>query len=145
MKPTSLRLHRLYTHALAETFAHDLLQMMSNGQWKRAGPFNILVSPESAIQRGTKEEDQHPVDKDHSNLVKFAENDDDLGTCLYFMQSLYDKLRQLHSTGALAEQDANLFNNPINTMPVQGVQDFRNSPGVPENSLGMARKRAMRM
>ena len=145
MKPTSLRLRRLCTHALVETFAHDLLQMMSNGQWKRAGPFEILVNPESAIQRGTKEEDQHPVNKDHSNLVKFAENDDDLGACLYFMQPLYDKLRQLHSTGALAEQDANLFNNPTNTMPAQGVQNFHNSLGVPENSLVTAQKQAMRM
>jgi hypothetical protein len=135
----------LYTHALAEIFAHDLLQMMSNGQWKRAGPFEILVNPESAIQRGTKEEDQHPVDKDHSNLVKFVENDDDLGACLYFMQPLYDKLRQLHSTGAPAEQDTNLLNNPTNTMSVQGVQSPHNSLGAPENSLVMDRKRAMRI
>jgi hypothetical protein len=72
----------------------DLLaKKTTDNQWQRAGPSEILVEPTSAIQRGTKESDQYSINKDHSNLVKFAENEDALGPILHFIRLLYDSLK----------------------------------------------------
>ncbi|KAI1140104.1 hypothetical protein F5Y05DRAFT_306974 [Hypoxylon sp. FL0543] len=51
----------------------------SNGKWSRTGAEEILVTPESAtrgIYRQTTQSDLIiPINEDHSNIVKFSEND----------------------------------------------------------------------
>ncbi|OTA53967.1 hypothetical protein K449DRAFT_389512 [Hypoxylon sp. EC38] len=51
----------------------------SNGKWSRTGPEEILVAPESAtrgLYRETIQSDSiFPINEDHSNIVKFTEND----------------------------------------------------------------------
>ncbi|OLE51495.1 MAG: hypothetical protein AUG51_22715 [Acidobacteria bacterium 13_1_20CM_3_53_8] len=57
------------------TCTESLFQEVEPGKWIRSKPYRILVERSSAIQRGTLQLDSIPVDEDHSNLVKFAEND----------------------------------------------------------------------
>ena len=118
---------------------------MNNGQWKRAGPFETLVNPRSAIQRGTKEDLQHPVDKDHSNLVKFAENDDDLGAILYFMQPLYNDLKRLQHMRYPSQQHATLSNHTVNGTLGQYRNEMEDSQDNLKFSSTVAQKEAMRM
>lgn len=65
-------------------------QETSPGQWKRDGPFQKLVEPDSALRTGLARENVSrlfAINKDHSNLVKFAEGDDDLHAVLGFFES----------------------------------------------------------
>jgi hypothetical protein len=48
----------------------------------------ILVQKASAIQYGTEESDKLPIDKDHSDLVKFDEGSEEY-------QVLFTKIRQI--------------------------------------------------
>lgn len=52
-----------------------LYKLSPSGKWERTGPKAILVKPESAIQRDSQTGDILPVDKDHSDMVKFAQDD----------------------------------------------------------------------
>ncbi|KAI1211597.1 uncharacterized protein F4807DRAFT_450786 [Annulohypoxylon truncatum] len=62
-----------------ETTKSSTVTLDSDGKWSRMGPEEILVTPESAT-RGlygdpTKQDSIFPIDKDHSSIVKFSEND----------------------------------------------------------------------
>ncbi|EXJ73272.1 uncharacterized protein A1O5_03032 [Cladophialophora psammophila CBS 110553] len=83
-------------------------KLLSNGQWKKDGPHEILVQLDSAIQRGTRPENKYPVDKDHSSLVKFNETEADLSAVLFFMRSLYHTL-QRRSDGITVGQHVNVL------------------------------------
>jgi hypothetical protein len=115
-----------------------LVQKTTDGQWKRAGPFEILVEPTSAIQRGTNESDQYPINKDHSNLVKFAENEDVLGPILHFIRPLYDRLRELDSKEATSQQDFALENIRTNAPTPDRTQILQNTPAARENAMAKA-------
>jgi hypothetical protein len=52
-----------------------LKQEIEPGIWDRSGPYEILVTRLSATQRGTKPLDIFPIDEDHSDIVKFSEQD----------------------------------------------------------------------
>jgi hypothetical protein len=116
----------------------DLLaKKTTDNQWQRAGPSEILVEPTSAIQRGTKESDQYSINKDHSNLVKFAENEDALGPILHFIRLLYDSLKD---QGLVRE------NVRANAPTLDGSQTLQNTPVVRENGIveAEAQKKQMR-
>jgi hypothetical protein len=73
------------------------------------------VDPNSAIQQGTKETNQYPVNKDHSTLVKFTENDDALGPILHFMQPNTNKQRLYGSYGNFRQNDHQVANTGYET------------------------------
>jgi hypothetical protein len=54
-----------------------LSQKNDIGEWQRSGPYEVLVSTESAIHRASKPVDIFPINQDHSNMVKFNEDDAD--------------------------------------------------------------------
>lgn len=56
-----------------------------SGDWEREGPSQILVKRESAIHRSSDFENVYTIDRDHSNLVKFMEDDSDLDVVLHFL------------------------------------------------------------
>lgn len=45
--------------------------------WQATGPEELLVDQESAIQKCSRPNLTHPIDKDHSNMVKFGREDKD--------------------------------------------------------------------
>jgi hypothetical protein len=108
---------------------------------KRAGPFEILVEPLSAIQRETKESDQYPINKDHSNLAKFAENEDALGPILHFIRPLYESFKGLDSKNAPSQQGLTLESAPT----LDGSQTLRNMPAVRENGIAEAKAQRKQM
>ena len=55
----------------------EFTQEVRPGVWKRDGPYEMLVTRSSAIQRGTRPLDIIPIDEDHSDIVKFSEQDPD--------------------------------------------------------------------
>ncbi|KAI1442947.1 hypothetical protein F5Y02DRAFT_395013 [Annulohypoxylon stygium] len=64
-----------------ETMESPTVARGADGKWSRTGPKEILVTPESAT-RGlygddTKRNSIFPINKDHSDIVKFSENDSD--------------------------------------------------------------------
>ncbi|KAI1087501.1 hypothetical protein F5B19DRAFT_475367 [Rostrohypoxylon terebratum] len=64
-----------------ETMETPTVARDSDGKWSKTGPKEILVTPESAT-RGlygddTKHKSIFPINKDHSDIVKFSENDSD--------------------------------------------------------------------
>jgi len=61
---------------LPSTCTDFTYQEAEPGVWNRSLPYRVLVQKSSAIQRGTLQDDTIPVDEDHSNMVKFAENDE---------------------------------------------------------------------
>ena len=50
-------------------------QEIQPGVWDRSGPYEVLVTRLSAIQRGTEPLDIFPINEDHSDIVKFSEQD----------------------------------------------------------------------
>lgn len=58
---------------------------MEPRRWERTGSYAKLVSKESSIHCRSEEQDTYPVDKDHSNLVKFSEGDHDLNVILGYL------------------------------------------------------------
>lgn len=58
---------------------------MEPRRWKRTGSHAIFVSKESSINSRSEEQDTYPVDKDHSNLVKFSVGDHDLNVILEYL------------------------------------------------------------
>lgn len=95
-------------------------QLSSDGQWRKDGAFEILVQMDSAIQRGTRPENRHPIDKDHSNLVKFSENEDDLTAALYFFRSLHDSLTSHKYSGIDGQTKAKQSLPPNTTTQMSG-------------------------
>ena len=65
-----------------------LYKLSPSGKWERTGPKAILVKPESAIQRGSQTGDILPVDKDHSDMVKFAQDDTNYRGVLIYLHDL---------------------------------------------------------
>ncbi|KAI1466204.1 uncharacterized protein F4812DRAFT_452075 [Daldinia caldariorum] len=62
-----------------ETKKSPTVALDSNGKWSRTGPSEILVTPDSAT-RGlygatTRSDAVYPINEDHSNMVKFSQND----------------------------------------------------------------------
>ncbi|KAI1475154.1 hypothetical protein F4774DRAFT_303114 [Daldinia eschscholtzii] len=62
-----------------ETKKSPTVILDSSGKWSRTGPSEILVTPDSAT-RGlygatTRSDSIYPINEDHSNMVKFPEND----------------------------------------------------------------------
>ena len=66
----------------------SLYKLSPSGKWERTGPKAILVKPESAIQRGSQTGDILPVDKDHSDMVKFAQDDTNYRGVLIYLYDL---------------------------------------------------------
>lgn len=65
-----------------------MFQEVEPGRWKRDGPFEVLVTRESAIHRFSDESDIYPVNKNHSDLIKFSEDESYLKTILEFLRSV---------------------------------------------------------
>jgi hypothetical protein len=113
---------------------NDLLaQKTTDNQWERAGPSEILVEPTAAIQRGTKESDQYPINKDHSNLVKFAENEDILGPILHFIRPLYYSLKVQGLKEGPSQPKLVRKNVGANASTSNGSQTLQNTPADREN------------
>jgi hypothetical protein len=76
----------------------------------------VLVTRDSAIQSGS--EAVIPINKDHSNLVKFAEADPDLLAVVQYLQNKTDNefASQPLQGGSLSKEDANeWFKDPVQT------------------------------
>ena len=69
-----------------------LYKLSPSGKWERTGPKAILVKPESAIQRGSLTSDILPVDQDHSDIVKFAQDDTNYRGVLIYLHDLCESL-----------------------------------------------------
>ena len=69
-----------------------LYKLSPSGKWERTGPKEILVKPESAIQRGSLTSDILPVDQDHSDIVKFAQDDTNYRGVLIYLHDLCENL-----------------------------------------------------
>lgn len=94
----------------------DSSQEVRPGFWDRSGPFEVLLDKASAIHGYSKYQDVYTVDKDHSNLVKFAENEPDLNAVLAFVKTAscappapdnngeYGDSAITHSTGIVPER-----------------------------------------
>ena len=67
-------------------------KLSPSGKWERTGPKAILVKPESAIQRGSLTSDILPVDQDHSDIVKFAQDDTNYRGVLIYLHDLCESL-----------------------------------------------------
>ena len=68
------------------------LQQISPGVLKRSGKYEILVEPCSAIQLGSASFDQVPIDKDHSSIVKFGEDDINYRSVLFALTDVQQKI-----------------------------------------------------
>lgn len=88
-------------------------------------PYRVLVQKSSAIQRGTLQADTIPVDEDHSNMVKFAENDEAykrlckrIEQVRYLRPTAYDVQRDtLAPSKAAAYRESDLeFKWPLSTL-----------------------------
>ncbi|KPI35293.1 uncharacterized protein AB675_3778 [Cyphellophora attinorum] len=80
------RLMRLVSAHETETSPTTVVD--ANGKWTRDGSHEILVSPESATQPGCEPTDVFPINKDHSNMVKFAPGDADYARTLAYLRWL---------------------------------------------------------
>ena len=70
------------------------LQVQADGTVLRTGTSEVLVQRESAIQRGSRDpQDVFHIDKDHSNMVKFEQDDINYFVVRNFIQDV------LHMTG----------------------------------------------
>jgi hypothetical protein len=79
--------------------------MLDTGRWRRDGPPIIAVSRDSATHRRSNPPDTLPVDRDHSNLVKFAEADSDYGRILGYLRDLVPSTEQSASILQPAEHN----------------------------------------
>ncbi|KAM0797668.1 hypothetical protein BDR22DRAFT_862434 [Usnea florida] len=75
-----------------ETKVTRTTKLSPSGKWERTGPKAILVKPESAIQRGSLTSDILPVDQDHSDIVKFAQDDTNYRGVLIYLHDLCESL-----------------------------------------------------
>lgn len=71
----------------------EFIQEVRPGVWKRGGPYEMLVTRSSAIQRGTRPLDIIPIDEDHSDIVKFSEHD----PAYYIIHSLLRGVKTVQS------------------------------------------------
>ncbi|KAI0885796.1 uncharacterized protein GGS22DRAFT_188084 [Annulohypoxylon maeteangense] len=76
-----------------ETMKSPTVLLGSDGKWSRTGPEEILVTPESAT-RGLHGDAKHcdlifPINKDHSNIVKFSENDQDYSVLVRLLKQIF--------------------------------------------------------
>jgi hypothetical protein len=117
-----------------------MIQRIPGGSWKRDSPYAILVEPQSAIHQGTSQSLQYPVNKDHSNLVKFAEGDYDLLAVLKFMQSAYDRLNY-HNADIMLHHHEGASKLQCETgSELLAVQDLDRLRSPPESSSAIAKK-----
>ncbi|KAI1628570.1 hypothetical protein EDD37DRAFT_13015 [Exophiala viscosa] len=85
------RLRRIRLISAYETQRTRTAKETSPGVWARVGDPVILVPRESAIQKGSRNpEDVFPIDRDHSNLVKFSEDDIHYVTLQRFLREIPD-------------------------------------------------------
>ncbi|KAI0896566.1 hypothetical protein F4806DRAFT_508444 [Annulohypoxylon nitens] len=106
-----------------ETMESSTVARDSDGKWSRTGPKEILVTPESAT-RGlygddTKRNSIFPINKDHSDIVKFSENDSDY---LVIVRQL-NQMFSLRDTARVTDPATNIVQN----LPSLAV-DSQNSP-----------------
>jgi hypothetical protein len=64
--------------------------MSAEGNIARIGDPHIAVDRFSAVYRGS--ESRFPINKDHSNLVKFSENDSDYHTIASYLNEIAESL-----------------------------------------------------
>lgn len=62
------------------------------GTWKRSAKSEILVSSESAVQSRFRHSDIFSINEDHSNMVKFAEDDSNYQGVLSYLYELSETL-----------------------------------------------------
>ena len=66
------------------------LQMSTDGIICRTGDLHVAVDRHSAVHGGS--ESRFPINRDHSNLVKFSENDSDYHTVASYLNEVADAL-----------------------------------------------------
>ncbi|KIV80590.1 hypothetical protein PV11_08081 [Exophiala sideris] len=85
------RLRRIRLISAYETQRTRTAKETSPGVWARIGDPVVLVPPSSAIQKGSRNsEDVFPIDRDHSNMVKFTEDDVHYVTLKRFLHEVQD-------------------------------------------------------
>lgn len=94
-------------------------QQTPTGTWVRSGTYAVLVSKDSAVPPETPQRNAIAVDKDHSNMVKFGEDDPAYKTIKSFIFDLSKDIDSQRSDHI----------DPISVPPVQ--EGVRTSSTVP--------------
>jgi len=71
----------------------------STGKWEMCGPFKVLVDKESAVQCNSHRSDILPINKSHSEMVKFREGSEDYSILARYIFELIEDI-------ALGSQDS---------------------------------------
>ncbi|KAI1643999.1 uncharacterized protein F4817DRAFT_231917 [Daldinia loculata] len=86
-----------------ETKKSPTVALDSNNIWSRTGPKEILVTPDSATRglygENRRSDSIYPINEDHSNMVKFSENDSNYSVVVQKLaQILFSKSSSLVKT-----------------------------------------------
>lgn len=110
-------LYWAYETCKSPTVMQDL-----QGKWMRTGPAEVLVDPESAApgrDKSTGEQDSiFPINEDHSNMVKFSENDPNYSVVVKKLDCMLEQSKSRVSGAGLARTFTSGWETDI---PTNGV------------------------
>jgi hypothetical protein len=103
------------------------LQVSAEGSITRTGQPHVAVDRLSAVHGGS--ESRFPINKDHSNLVKFSENDSDYHTVVSYLNEI---------AGSLSPQEISHFGE-VDMKKIN--QDMRSQPSQSNHATPISRAR----
>src|SRR5580658_5693499 len=74
-----------------------------------SGPFKVLVDKKSAELRGSKKSDTLPINKSHSDMVKFREGSEEYQIVATYIQELIESLNDPLGSRRVKDNDGILF------------------------------------
>ena len=76
--------------------------MTETGTWERKGPYELLVDRNSAIQADSDPGNCFPINEDHSDMVKFADDSSEYRVVIGFLNTLIQvaPTNPIHSPGS---------------------------------------------
>src|SRR2546423_13073826 len=76
--------------------------MTETGTWERKGPYELLVDRNSAIQADSDPGNCFPINEDHSDMVKFADDSSEYRVVIGFLNILIQvaPTNPIHSPGS---------------------------------------------
>ncbi|KAI9736325.1 MAG: hypothetical protein M1834_001211 [Cirrosporium novae-zelandiae] len=96
-----------------ETKLSHITQLSPSGTWSRTGRLEVLVNRESAIQQQSNQQDHFPINENHSDMVKFAEDDANYKAIMSYLCSLCNIAEGEYDLG----HDNNLSLKRLNAAP----------------------------
>jgi hypothetical protein len=79
------------------------MQVSAEGNLARIGNAHVAVDRLSAVHRGS--ESRFPINKDHSNLVKFSENDPNYHVVASYLREIAESLESQEPTSSSVNSD----------------------------------------